>query len=133
VTRWTPPPHTAVQLRAALCGQPALFGHVAEVDGEVVGEVVGFALWFLNFYLVWRAGDLPGGSVRASPSTGGRGWAGSCWVRWPRSVCVVAAPGCRGGCLTGTNRRGASTAVSAWCPWRRDRVLCRRSRALRIS
>jgi GNAT superfamily N-acetyltransferase len=37
---------TAVQLRAALFGeQPALFGHVAEVDGEVVG----FALWFLNF------------------------------------------------------------------------------------
>jgi GNAT superfamily N-acetyltransferase len=37
---------TAGQLRAALFGeQPALFGHVAEVDGEVVG----FALWFLNF------------------------------------------------------------------------------------
>ncbi|MGH3976179.1 MAG: GNAT family N-acetyltransferase [Pseudonocardiaceae bacterium] len=37
---------TAVQLRAALFGeQPALFGHVAEVDGEVAGV----ALWFLNF------------------------------------------------------------------------------------
>jgi GNAT superfamily N-acetyltransferase len=37
---------TAAQLRAALFEeQPALFGHVAEVDGEVVG----FALWFLNF------------------------------------------------------------------------------------
>jgi GNAT superfamily N-acetyltransferase len=37
---------TADQLREALFGPaPALFGHVAEVDGEVVG----FALWFLNF------------------------------------------------------------------------------------
>lgn len=30
-------------------GAPALFGHVAEVDGEVVG----MALWFLN-YSTWR-------------------------------------------------------------------------------
>jgi GNAT superfamily N-acetyltransferase len=37
---------TVVQLRAALFGEhPALFGHVAEADGEIVG----FALWFLNF------------------------------------------------------------------------------------
>jgi GNAT superfamily N-acetyltransferase len=37
---------TADQLRGALFGDsPALFGHVAEVDGEVVG----CALWFLNF------------------------------------------------------------------------------------
>jgi GNAT superfamily N-acetyltransferase len=37
---------TAGQLREALFGPaPALFGHVAEVDGEVAG----FALWFLNF------------------------------------------------------------------------------------
>jgi GNAT superfamily N-acetyltransferase len=37
---------TADQLRAALFGpEPALFGHVAEVDGEVVG----FTLWFLSF------------------------------------------------------------------------------------
>jgi GNAT superfamily N-acetyltransferase len=37
---------TAGQLRAALFGEsPALFGHVAEVDAEVVGV----ALWFLNF------------------------------------------------------------------------------------
>ncbi|SHG45360.1 GNAT family N-acetyltransferase [Streptoalloteichus hindustanus] len=41
---------TPDQLRAALFGErPALFGHVAEVDGEVVG----FALWFLNFS-TWR-------------------------------------------------------------------------------
>lgn len=41
---------TDEQLRAALFAeQPALFGHVAEVDGEVVG----FALWFLNFS-TWR-------------------------------------------------------------------------------
>lgn len=34
------------QLRAALFGpDPALFGHVAEVDGAVVG----LSLWFLNF------------------------------------------------------------------------------------
>ena len=37
---------TADQLHAALFGaRPALFGHVAEVDGAVVG----CALWFLNF------------------------------------------------------------------------------------
>jgi hypothetical protein len=38
---------TPAQLRAALFApQPALFGHVAEVEGRVVG----FTLWFLN----WR-------------------------------------------------------------------------------
>ncbi len=38
------------QLHAALfTPRPALFGHVGEVDGEVVG----FALWFLNFS-TWR-------------------------------------------------------------------------------
>lgn len=36
--------------RALFDPHPALFGHVAEVDGEVVG----FALWFLN-YSTWRA------------------------------------------------------------------------------
>jgi GNAT superfamily N-acetyltransferase len=37
---------TAEQLTAALFAPaPALFGHVAERDGEVVG----FSLWFLNF------------------------------------------------------------------------------------
>lgn len=37
---------TAAQLHAALFGPaPALFGHVAERDGEVAG----CALWFLNF------------------------------------------------------------------------------------
>jgi GNAT superfamily N-acetyltransferase len=41
---------TAEQLRTALFGEtPALFGHVAEVDGAVVG----CALWFLNFS-TWR-------------------------------------------------------------------------------
>lgn len=41
---------TADQLTAALFGPtPALFGHVADVDGEVVG----CALWFLNFS-TWR-------------------------------------------------------------------------------
>lgn len=41
---------TAEQLDAALFGPaPALFGHVAEADGEVVG----CALWFLNFS-TWR-------------------------------------------------------------------------------
>ncbi len=41
---------TAEQLHAALFGPPpALFGHVAEVDGQVVGS----ALWFLNFS-TWR-------------------------------------------------------------------------------
>jgi GNAT superfamily N-acetyltransferase len=37
---------TAEQLRTALFGEsPALFAHVAELDGHVVG----LALWFLNF------------------------------------------------------------------------------------
>jgi GNAT superfamily N-acetyltransferase len=37
---------TPSQLHDALfCPEPALFGHVAEVDGEIVG----FTLWFLNF------------------------------------------------------------------------------------
>ncbi len=37
---------TEPDLHRALFGEsPALFGHVAEIDGEVVG----FALWFLNF------------------------------------------------------------------------------------
>ena len=37
---------TAEQLRTALFGpSPALFGHVAEVDGEVVG----MSLWYLSF------------------------------------------------------------------------------------
>ncbi|WP_328604102.1 GNAT family N-acetyltransferase [Amycolatopsis sp. NBC_00345] len=41
---------TAAQLHAALFGEaPALFGHVAEVDGAVAG----FTLWFLNFS-TWR-------------------------------------------------------------------------------
>ena len=41
---------TTEQLQAALFGPaPALFGHVAELDGEVVG----FALWFLTFS-TWR-------------------------------------------------------------------------------
>lgn len=41
---------TAEQLSTALFGDaPALFGHVAEVEGEVVG----CALWFLNFS-TWR-------------------------------------------------------------------------------
>ena len=41
---------TEEQLSACLFGEaPALFGHVAVVDGEVVG----LALWFLNFS-TWR-------------------------------------------------------------------------------
>jgi GNAT superfamily N-acetyltransferase len=41
---------TAEQLHDALFGEaPKLFGHVAEVDGEIVG----FAVWFLNFS-TWR-------------------------------------------------------------------------------
>jgi len=41
---------TSAQLAAALFGgSPALFCHVAEVDGEIVG----CALWFLNFS-TWR-------------------------------------------------------------------------------
>ena len=37
---------TEDQLRAALFDEsPALFGHVAEVDGQIVG----YAIWYLNF------------------------------------------------------------------------------------
>ena len=43
---------TADQLSGALFGEsPALFGHVAEADGE--DAPAGFALWFLNFS-TWR-------------------------------------------------------------------------------
>jgi GNAT superfamily N-acetyltransferase len=43
---------TPEQLDAALfADRPALFGHVAVLDGEA--EPVGFALWFLNFS-TWR-------------------------------------------------------------------------------
>jgi GNAT superfamily N-acetyltransferase len=48
---------TAVQLHAALFGpSPALFGHVAEAEGDGAegdSRVVGCALWFLNFS-TWR-------------------------------------------------------------------------------
>ncbi|GAA4015331.1 GNAT family N-acetyltransferase [Allokutzneria multivorans] len=41
---------TSEQLHASLFGAaPAVFGHVAEVDGEVVG----YCLWFLS-YSTWR-------------------------------------------------------------------------------
>ncbi len=41
---------TTEQLETALFGpRPALYGHVAEVDGRIVG----FTLWFLNFS-TWR-------------------------------------------------------------------------------
>ena len=41
---------TAEQLHGVLFGpSPAVFGHVAEVDGEIAG----FTLWFLNFS-TWR-------------------------------------------------------------------------------
>ncbi|GHF46631.1 GNAT superfamily N-acetyltransferase [Amycolatopsis bartoniae] len=41
---------TSEKLHAALFGEaPAVFGHVAEQDGDIVG----FALWFLNFS-TWR-------------------------------------------------------------------------------
>lgn len=41
---------TEAQLHKALFGpSPKVFGHVAEVDGEVMG----FAVWFLN-YSTWR-------------------------------------------------------------------------------
>lgn len=41
---------TADDLRAALfCEHPAVFGLIAEHEGENGVEVAGFALWFLNF------------------------------------------------------------------------------------
>jgi GNAT superfamily N-acetyltransferase len=41
---------TAEKLHTALFGEaPAVFGHVAEQDGQIVG----FAIWFLNFS-TWR-------------------------------------------------------------------------------
>jgi GNAT superfamily N-acetyltransferase len=101
---------TAVQLRAALCGQqPALFGHVAEVDGEVVG----FALWFLNFS-TWdgvRGIYLEDLFVRPEHrGTGlGRQLLGALAAECVRRGCSRL----QWWCLTGTNRRCASTAVSA--------------------
>jgi GNAT superfamily N-acetyltransferase len=44
---------TGPDLHAALFGPaPALFGHVAVLDGAVDSPVVGMALWFLN-YSTW--------------------------------------------------------------------------------
>src|SRR3954467_9664525 len=62
---------TSAQLRAALFGPaPALFGHVAEVEGHVVG----CALWFLNFS-TWRGTHgIYLEDLYVRPSQRGSGW-----------------------------------------------------------
>ena len=104
---------TSEQLHEALFTQsPALFGHVAEVDGAVVG----CALWFLNFS-TWRGTHgiyLEDLFVR--PSQRGSGLGRALLSPSRRSAYGAASSGWSGGCWTGTNRRSASTG--RWARWR---------------
>ena len=60
---------TDEQLDAALFAPaPALFGHIAELDGEVVG----FALWFPNFS-TWRGVHPPHRAIFVSKHQPPRG------------------------------------------------------------
>ena len=57
-------------LRAALfAASPAVFAHVAELDGEVVG----FALWFLNFSTWLGKHGIYLEDLYVTPATRGRG------------------------------------------------------------
>ena len=57
-------------LRAALfAARPAVFAHVAELDGEVVG----FALWFLNFSTWLGKHGIYLEDLYVTPATRGRG------------------------------------------------------------
>jgi GNAT superfamily N-acetyltransferase len=61
---------TVQQLREALFGAtPALFGHVAEVDGRVVG----FVLWFLNFSTWTGTHGVYGEDMYVEPDYRGHG------------------------------------------------------------
>jgi GNAT superfamily N-acetyltransferase len=61
---------TVEQLRGALfCPAPALFGHVAEVDGRIVG----FVLWFLNFSTWTGTHGIYGEDMYVEPEYRGHG------------------------------------------------------------
>jgi GNAT superfamily N-acetyltransferase len=61
---------TVEQLRDVLfCTTPALFGHVAEIDGRVVG----FVLWFLNFSTWTGTHGVYGEDMYVEPEHRGHG------------------------------------------------------------
>jgi len=75
---------TVEQLREALFRvAPALFGHVAEVDGRVVG----FVLWFLNFSTWTGTHGVYGEDMYVEPEYRGRGVGRALFERMAR-VCV---------------------------------------------
>ena len=75
---------TEEDLRAALCGpSPALFGHVAVADGEVVG----FALWFLNYSTWIGKHGIYLEDLYVTPQLRGRG-AGKALLARLASICV---------------------------------------------
>jgi GNAT superfamily N-acetyltransferase len=86
---------TEEQLRTALFGpDPALFGHVAEVDGAVVG----LSLWFLNFSTWEGVHGIYLEDLYVRPEHRGSDWASGCSLRWRRRRSPVAAPGWSGRC-----------------------------------
>ena len=102
---------TAEDLRAALFApQPALFGHVAVADDEVVG----FALWFLNYSTWLGKHGIYLEDLYVTPDLRGRG-AGKALLADARVDlrASAATAGWSGGCSTGTPRRSASTSRSA--------------------
>lgn len=61
---------TVEQLRASLFGEaPALFGHVAEIDGRLIG----FVLWFLNFSTWTGTHGVYGEDMYVEPEYRGHG------------------------------------------------------------
>ena len=75
---------TVEQLWASLFGAaPALFGHVAEVDGRVVG----FVLWFLNFSTWTGTHGVYGEDMYVEPEYRGHG-VGRALFKAMAQVCV---------------------------------------------
>ncbi|GAQ51034.1 acetyltransferase (GNAT) family protein [Streptomyces acidiscabies] len=75
---------TEDQLRAALFGpSPALHGHVAQADGQVVG----FVLWFLNFSTWTGVHGVYGEDMYVEPAYRGLG-VGRALFRAMARVCV---------------------------------------------
>jgi GNAT superfamily N-acetyltransferase len=80
---------TVEQLGEALFGAaPALFGHVAEVDGRVVG----FVLWFLNFSTWTGTHGVYGEDMYVEPEYRGRG-VGRALFEVMARVCVTRGYG----------------------------------------
>lgn len=86
---------TETQISAALFEEPTtVYGHVAEVDGEVAA----MALWFVNFSTWDGVGASIWKTCSCARDFAGAGWPGRCWRRWPANACSGATPGCPGRC-----------------------------------